>query len=247
MSTPCTPPLWADVSAAFLTFVLFALTAVTSLVLIRSAMGKYRYGWGGKLLRGKRSKRSPLGEPEAGKPGYEYYKLKKPHWMPSSMALLIIWVIAYIFSGYAFWRLFHGTCGFDSLYTSIATVLLVVGLAMQLLWSYTWYSMRHALAGILCTVATIAIAIALLVIYAQTAVAGTITWTAFVVQLIYTLWLLVALALQVHIRTLNHKSLFFPVKHRHQRGSYHSDDENTTGGTYYVTVDNEPASSLNRF
>lgn len=247
MSTPCTPPLWADVSAAVVTFVLLALTSVASLMVIRSAMGKYRYGWGGKLLKGKRSKRNSLGEPETGKPGYEYYKLKKPKWMPSSMGLIIIWTIAYLFSGYAFWRLFHGTCGFDNIYTTIATVLLIVGLAMQLLWSYTWYSMRNSLAGILCVVATIATAIALLGIYAQTAVMGNITWTAFAVQLVYTIWLLVALALLLHIRSLNHKSLFFSVERHHRRGpgSRHSAD--AADGTYYVTVDNEPASSLNRF
>lgn len=243
MPTPCTPPVWADVSIAFLTLVMFALTGIVSLLLTRAAIGKVRYGWGGKLAkeRSKKNRRGSAGAPKQGGAGYEYYKLKKPGWMPSSMALLAFWALAYLFAGYAFWRLFHGTCGFDNLYTSLAAIVVALSLVMQLLWSYTWYSMRHALAGILCAVAVLALAIVSLVIYAQTALAGAITWTAFAVQLVYALWVLVALALLIHMRALNYKlpHFFIPKGRRSDDTDTNEYGEDPNTGIFYVTVEED--------
>lgn len=220
--------------------VMMALAGIISLLIARAAMGRYLYTWGGKLERASKKKKPK--EPKDGEAGYEYYRMKKPAWTPPSTAHIVLWAVAYLFSGYAFWRLFHGTCGLDNVYTSISFMLLGLGLIMNVLWSYTWYSVRRPMFGILCAGVGMATAITLLVIYAKTASTGAITWTAFAVQLLYSIWLLVSIALQVHTWSLNNGSSgrFFVKKSRRADDTDNQSwTEDPHTGIFYATIESD--------
>jgi translocator protein len=165
-------------------------------VVARETRRANRGGCGGRPTRGWKSAEGP---PGAGAASW-YSTLPLASWQPPALAFAIVWPILYACLLVSEWLLLRQDRGDNSLWVA-AQVLWLVQFAMNVAWTPVFYGAHSVLWGFIILVFKIAVAGAL----AGTALASNpsdgATIAAFVLQLVYTAWIIFA-------TTLNGYSLF---------------------------------------
>lgn len=175
-------------------FLLFQFAGLIGMGYTRYAIGRYRYGCGGKL----RNKRSP----DSDAPEYWWYSLRKPSAQPPNAVFGVAWIALYTLVSYALWRALLVNDTNNSLWL-VLVVSSYINLGLNAAWTPVFYGHRNIGGALACIVGTLLTAALNAALYGYLASTLVLTWTPFWVHLPYVLWLVFATYLNGSIYSLN--------------------------------------------